>query len=143
MARISAIRAAGGRIVIPASELTWRFVRSRGPGGQHVNRTSSKAIVHFHAAGSPSLPEDVRSRLLRQFRSRITAAGELVITSERFRDQSRNVEDCAEKLRGLIEAAAVPPRQRRATRPTRASVARNRLAKQRRSETKRLRRPPE
>lgn len=138
----TALHAARGAIVIPAEELHWQFVRSQGPGGQHVNRASTKAVLRFHAATSPSLPQAVRARLLEQQRSRLTEAGDLVITSQRFREQPRNIADCLAKLRAILERAAQPPRTRRPTRPTKGSVARRRLAKQRRSETKKLRKPP-
>lgn len=138
----SALHAAQGAIVIPAEELHWQFVRSQGPGGQHVNRASTKAVLRFSVIGSASLPAAVRNRILEQQRSRITDAGDLVISSQRFREQPRNIADCCGKLRAILERAAEPPRPRRPTRPTRQSVARRRLAKQRRSETKRLRKPP-
>lgn len=138
----SALHAAGGTLVIPADDLHWQFVRSQGPGGQHVNRASTKAVLRFHAAASSSLPPAVRARLLEQQRPRLTDAGDLVITSQRFREQPRNIADCLAKLRAMLERAAQPPRPRRPTRPTRGSVARRRLAKQRRSDTKKLRKPP-
>ncbi len=137
------LSAARGTIVIPEEELQWQFVRSQGPGGQHVNRASTKAVLRFHVVGSPSLSAAVRARLLEQQRSRLTDAGDLVITSQRFREQPRNIADCLDKLREMLERAAQRPRPRRPTRPTKGSVARRRLTKQRRSETKKLRRPPE
>lgn len=139
----TSLRAAGGSIIIPAEELHWQFVRSQGPGGQHVNRASTKAVLRFHVVGSPSLPPATRARLLEQQRSRITDAGDLVITSQRFREQPRNIADCLSKLQAILERAAEVPRPRRPTRPTRGSVARRRLSKQRRSETKKLRKPPQ
>lgn len=138
----TSLRAARGAIVIPSEELHWQFVRSQGPGGQHVNRASTKAVLRFHVVASPSLPQTTRARLLEQQRSRITDAGDLVITSQRFREQPRNIADCLSKLQAILERAAEVPRTRRPTRPTRGSVARRRLSKQRRSETKKLRKPP-
>lgn len=123
--------------MIPAGAMDWQFARSSGPGGQHVNRTSSKAVLRFAAVGSPHLPDDVRGRLVEQQRARLTSAGEIVIASQRHRDQPRNVEDCLAKLSAMIERAAVPPTVRRATRKPRAAVARRLDAKRRRSETKR------
>lgn len=136
------LRAAEGAIVVSADELHWQFVRSQGPGGQHVNRASTKAVLRFRVVDSPSLPAAVRARLIARERSRITDAGDLVVTSQRFREQPRNVADCLAKLRVMIERAAEPPRPRRPTRPTRGSVARRRIQKQHRGDTKRLRRPP-
>ena len=132
----------GRRIVIPADSLEWQFARSAGPGGQHVNRTSSKAVLRFQATGCPFLPEDVRGRLLARERSRLTLDGELVITSQRHREQPRNVADCLAKLSALIERAIVQPKSRRATRVPRSAKAARLEAKKRRGSTKRLRQTP-
>lgn len=133
---------AGGRILIPAAALEWRFVRSAGPGGQHVNRTSSKAMLRFTVRGSPHLPDAVRARLVRQQRSQLTTAGDLVITSQRHRDRPRNIDDCLAKLSAIIERAAIEPKVRRRTKTPRAAVARRLDTKRRRAETKRDRRLP-
>jgi ribosome-associated protein len=142
MARTRALRLAGGRIVIPADALAWQFARSAGPGGQHVNRTSSKAVVRFVVRNSPHLPTEVRARLEEQQRSRLTAEGDLLIASQRFRDQPRNVADCLAKLSAIIERAAVRPTVRRKTKIPRAAVARRLATKRHRSETKRGRSRP-
>ena len=97
---------------MPAEELAWRFARSGGPGGQHVNRTSSKATLRFDVIGSRSLPEEVRQRLLALAASSLTRQGHLVISSQRHRDQHRNVSDCVEKLVALLERAATKPKRR-------------------------------
>ncbi|MFN9370157.1 MAG: alternative ribosome rescue aminoacyl-tRNA hydrolase ArfB [Planctomycetia bacterium] len=130
-------------VVIPADALEWQFVRSSGPGGQHVNRTSSKAILRFDAARSPHLPDDVRRRLLARERSRLTDEGWLIIVSQAHREQPRNAADCLAKLSQMIERALVPPKTRRRTKTPRAAVARRLEAKQRRSRTKHLRSRPE
>jgi ribosome-associated protein len=130
------------QIVIPPEDLHWQFARSSGPGGQHVNRTSSKAVLRFQAATCPGLPELVRQRLLARERSRLTAEGELVIASQRHREQGRNVADCRAKLSAIIERALAPPKTRRPTRMPRAARAARLDAKKRRGATKRLRRPP-
>lgn len=130
-------------VVIPGDALEWQFVRSSGPGGQHVNRTSSKAILRFDAAGSPHLPPDVRRRLLARERSRLTDAGWLVIVSQAHREQPRNAADCLAKLSQMVERALVPPKIRRRTKTPRAAVARRLEAKQRRSRTKQMRSRPE
>lgn len=142
MARTPTLRLARGSIVIPASAIEWQFARSAGPGGQHVNRTSSKAMLRFVARNSPHLPPEVRSRLLEQQRSRLTADGELLISSQRFRDQHRNVADCLAKLSAIIERAAMRPTVRRKTKIPRAAVARRLATKRHRSETKRGRHQP-
>jgi ribosome-associated protein len=143
MAGEKEIRAGGGAVTIPAEALEWQFVRSSGPGGQHVNRTSSKAVLRFDARHSPHLPEDVRRRLLERERPRLTRNGFLVITSQRHRDQPKNVADCLAKLSVMIERALVVPKVRRRTRTPRAVVARRLEGKRRRSATKRLRGRPQ
>jgi ribosome-associated protein len=143
MAREKEIHAGGGAVTIPAEALEWHFVRSGGPGGQHVNRTSSKAVLRFDARRSPHLPEDVRRRLLERERPRLTREGFLVITSQRHRDQPKNVADCLAKLSAIIERALVVPKVRRRTRTPRAVVARRLEGKRRRSATKRLRGRPQ
>jgi ribosome-associated protein len=130
------------RIAIPRSELTFEFACSGGPGGQNVNKVHSKAILRWSPAASPSLPEPVRARLLTALGGRLTTEGELIVTSQRTRDQGRNIDDCLEKLRELVRAAAVPPRPRLPTRPTAASRRRRLESKARRSTTKKLRRGP-
>lgn len=108
-------------IVIPRSELHFAFVRSSGPGGQNVNKVASKAVLHWNAVRSSALPEEVRQRLISRERRRINDRGELVLTSQRYRDQPKNIDDCLAKLTALIAAAATRPRARKKTRPTRAS----------------------
>jgi ribosome-associated protein len=103
------------RIAIPRSELRFTFVRSAGPGGQNVNKVASKAVLRWAVANSPSLPDDVRVRFTAANRRRINDRGELILTSQRFRDQARNIDDCLEKLRQLMLAAATPPRRRKKT----------------------------
>jgi ribosome-associated protein len=87
---------------IPLDEFRFSFARSSGPGGQNVNKVNSKAVLHWPLLASPSLPEDVRARLLAKHRRRLTAAGELLLASQRFRDAGRNVSDCLEKLRAML-----------------------------------------
>ena len=129
-----------GGIRIPAAALEWQFARSSGPGGQHVNRTSSKATLRFDAVRSPALPDAVRRRLLARVRSRLTSEGVLVISSQRHRDQPRNVADCLAKLTALVEAALVAPKERRGSSTPVAARAKRLDAKRRRSRTKSLRR---
>lgn len=141
-ARTLNVEAGGRQIVIPAESLEWQFARSAGPGGQHVNRTSSKAVLRFQARRCPFLPEDIRQRLLARERSRLTLDGDLVITSQRHREQPRNVADCLAKLSAILERAMLPPKARRPTRVPRAAKAARLDAKKRRGTTKRLRRTP-
>lgn len=127
---------------LPDEELTFTYARSGGPGGQNVNKVSSKVMLRWHPGHSPSLPPDVKGRLLTQQRSRLTTEGELLITSQKTRDQGRNVEDCRDKLRELILRALKPPRTRRATRPTRGSIERRLQNKKLLRQLKQGRRPP-
>jgi len=128
------------RIQIPASELEWSFARSSGPGGQNVNKVSSKALLRWPIATSPSLPDDVRSRFLARYANRITGDGEFYLSSQRYRDQGRNVEDCIEKLRQMVADVVSAPRKRKVTRPTLASNRRRREGKQQNAAKKWLRR---
>lgn len=126
---------------IPLREFEITFARSGGPGGQNVNKVSSKAQLRWAATTSPSLPPNVRQRLLAACGRRITAEGDLLIVSQRFRDAGRNAADCLEKLREMLLAAARPVRPRRPTRPTKSSVRRRLDAKRRQSQKKRQRGP--
>jgi ribosome-associated protein len=128
------------RIQVPLSEFSWTFVRSSGPGGQNVNKVASKAVLRWNFAASGSLPADVRERFLSRYASRLTGDGELVIRSQRYRDQGRNQADAMEKLRAMLAAVAVPPKKRRPTKPSRAAIERRIESKQARSRTKQMRR---
>src|SRR5687768_11330274 len=112
------------RIQIPLDEFEFTYARSSGPGGQNVNKVNSKAQLRWPLLSSPSIPEEVRERFRQRFAARLTTEGELLITSQRFRDARRNADDCLAKLREMVLAVATVPRPRRATRPTRGSVKR-------------------
>jgi len=130
------------RLQVPLREFDFTFVRSRGPGGQNVNKVNTKAVLHWAVCTSPSLPEGVRQRFLAKFARRINKEGQLVITSQRFRDQGRNVADCLKKLREMLVEVATPPRYRKKTRPPRAAAERRLKNKQATSRKKEMRRPP-
>lgn len=123
-------------INLPESELVVRFLRADGPGGQHVNRTESAVELRFDVLHSPSLPEDVRARLLARRDRRMTDEGVLVIQARRFRDQGRNREDARERLTDILRAALVAPKKRVATKPSRASKERRLEGKQQRAKIK-------
>lgn len=131
------------RLKIPASEFNWTFVRSSGPGGQNVNKVNSKAVLRWPVGASPSLPDDVRERFLLRYRRRITTEGELLLSSQRYRDQGRNASDCLEKLRVLLASVATPPKRRRPTRPKLGDVQRRLDAKKQSAAKKKSRRPPQ
>jgi ribosome-associated protein len=128
------------RLTIPAAELSWRFSRSSGPGGQGVNTTDSRVELSWDLAGSELLPPTLRERALEQLGGRLVN-GVLTITASEHRSQLRNREAAAARLAALVAGAiAPPPRARRATKPTRGSVERRIGEKKRRSQTKRNRR---
>ena len=130
------------RLSVPLKELDFSFSRSSGPGGQHVNKVNTKVTLHWDVATSPSLPEAVRQRFQERFAGRINRRGQIVVTSQRFRDQGRNVADCLDKLRNMVLAVADPVKPRRSTRPTRASRERRLRAKRAQANKKSTRRAP-
>jgi ribosome-associated protein len=127
-------------ITIPPDELSWRFSRSQGPGGQSVNTTDSQAELSFDLAATTVLPPVLKERAVRSLAGRLSA-GVITVAASEYRSQLRNREAAAERLSALLtEATAPPPRPRKPTRPTRGSVERRLADKQRRAQTKRLRR---
>jgi ribosome-associated protein len=129
-------------VAIPDSEFEVRYIRSGGPGGQNVNKVASKAQLRWGAAESPSLPQDVKERFLAKYKSRLTTQGELILTSQKRRDQRQNLDDCRGRLREMIRAVLRPPKVRKETKPTRASKRRRVEDKRKRSTAKRLRGKP-
>ena len=130
------------RIRIPMRELRFRFVRSAGPGGQNVNKVNTKAVLRWRLGSSQSLPDDVRERFEKKFARRISTRGDLLLSSDRYRSQQRNVDDCLAKLRRMLTAVATAPKKRKRTRPTAASVERRLEEKRRRAKAKQRRRRP-
>jgi ribosome-associated protein len=128
------------QLTIDENEIQWIFVRSSGPGGQHVNKASTAAQLRFDVLNSRSLSDDLRTRLLRMAANMINDDGVLVINARRFRSQFRNRQDALDRLIDVIREATIPPKTRRRTRPTTASRRRRLQAKRRRSDLKRLRR---
>jgi ribosome-associated protein len=124
------------------NELQWTYVRSGGPGGQNVNKVASKAVLRWNVDASPGLSEEIKARLRSQQKNRLTGQGDLIISSQRFRDQERNKEDCLDKLRAILLQAATAPRPRKPSRPTRASRRARLEGKRRRSQIKTARRRP-
>ncbi|MFO8164200.1 MAG: alternative ribosome rescue aminoacyl-tRNA hydrolase ArfB [Desulfatiglandales bacterium] len=128
-------------IAIDESEIKKDFIRASGPGGQNVNKVSSAVQLRFNVAGSPSLPDNIRKRLIHLAGKRITEDGMLIIHAQRFRTQERNRQDALDRLVALIRKASERPKVRRRTRPTIESKRRRLEAKHHRSRAKRLRRP--
>jgi ribosome-associated protein len=126
--------------VIPQEELSWRFSRSSGPGGQSVNTTDSRAELSYNLAASDALGPVLKERALRALSGRLVD-GVIIVTASEHRSQLRNRQAAASRLTALLTAAtAPPPAARRPTRPSRAARERRLAEKQRRSELKRLRR---
>ena len=137
--RITApIRVTPGIALDPA-EIEESFVRAGGPGGQHVNTTSTAVQLRFDVRRSPSLPDDVRRRLERLAGSRLTRDGVLVLQAQSHRSQKRNREDALARLVDLIRDAARPPVPRKKTKPTRASKLRRLDSKKKHGALKALR----
>lgn len=109
------------RITIPASELRFSFVRSSGPGGQNVNKVNSKAQLRWSFVRSQAIPAEIRPRLLTRLASRLTEKGEIVLSSQRYRDQAKNIGDCLTRLREMLAAASAPPKRRKKTKPPRSA----------------------
>lgn len=130
------------RNAIPEDEFEITFVRSSGPGGQNVNKVATKAQLRWNPHRNQTLREDVRRRFLERYESRLTGEGDLLVTSQRYRSQERNLEDCYEKLVEMIRQVLAPPVPRRPTRPTKGSIQRRLETKKRTSQRKADRRGP-
>src|SRR5512139_2429323 len=128
-------------IRIEEGEILERFIRSSGPGGQNVNKVATAVQLRFDVRNSPSLPREVRERLIRLAGNRVTRDGVLIIEAGRFRTQERNRRDARERLAEWLRRAAEPPRRRKKTRPTAGGKARRLEEKHHRGEAKRARRP--
>ena len=129
-------------VSIPRSELTWRFSRSGGPGGQSVNTADSRVELRFDVAGTEALPEPLKQRALHRLAGRLVD-GTVVVVAAEHRSQLLNRRAAEARLVALLAAAIAPPGPaRRATRPTRASVQRRLDTKRHRAQRKQMRRPP-
>jgi ribosome-associated protein len=126
-------------IELDESEIRFKFIRSPGPGGQHVNKAATAVQLRFDVKHSTSLPENVRSRLLQLAKNRINARGILIINANRFRSQDLNRKDGLERLAALIAKSAQKRKPRRKTKPTIGSLKKRKEAKQRRGKLKRSR----
>lgn len=128
---------------IPLTEFTWSYARSGGPGGQNVNKVESKAILRWNLAASPGVPDDIKARLAAAHPSHVTIEGEFLVTSQKYRDQERNRQDCLEKLATMLRRAAVRPAVRKISKPSKASNRRRLEAKKHNSQRRADRRVSE
>jgi ribosome-associated protein len=130
-------------LVLPSAELEWTAVRSSGPGGQNVNKVSTKVELRFAFAESSVLSLPVRARFAALVRGKLDADGRLVLTSDETRSQTQNLELVRERLAALVRAALVPPKPRRPTKPSRGSKERRLSGKKHQSDKKQNRRGPD
>ena len=129
-------------LALDENDIQIAFVQSSGPGGQNVNKVATAVQLRFDVAHSPSLPLEVRERLIVLAGKNITKDGWLVIDARRYRTQERNRQDALDRLVDWVRAATIEPKRRRPTRPSRATKQRRLESKRRRGEVKRLRKPP-
>ena len=118
------------------------FIRASGPGGQHVNKSSTAVQIRFDVVRSSSLSDDVRQRLIQIAGNRMTLAGELIVTAQRFRSRERNRQDALERIASLVKRAAIVPKKRRRTKPSRAARRKRLDVKRKRGNQKRQRSRP-
>jgi ribosome-associated protein len=123
-------------IAIPEEEMSWTFARSGGPGGQNVNKVSSKAVLRWEVAQNRSVPPEAIARLLARHPSKATNDGGFLVVSQETRDQSRNKEDCREKLIDMIRQSLLVPKARKKTKPSYGSKMRRLETKKRNSARK-------
>ena len=132
---------AGPRIELPLDDFEFSYARSSGPGGQNVNKVNSKVTLHWNVVDAP-LADDIKKRFRLKYKNRINDAGQLVLQSQRYRDQPKNREDCLERLREMLLEVATPPTRRKKTRPTKGSRERRLRNKKETAQKKNNRRPP-
>ena len=129
-------------LTIPGDEINFRFTTSSGPGGQHVNKSSTRVELTWDVAGSPVLGPRQRARIMENLKNRIDSAGLLHLASGRHRSQMRNREEVLDQLARLVAEALIPPKKQKATKPTRSSKEQRLKAKKLRSQVKQMRGKP-
>lgn len=126
-------------LIINEKELKFSFIRAPGPGGQNVNKVATAVQLRFNVTHSASLPEAIRARLLVLAASKITQHGDLIFKASRYRTQERNKQDALQRLQQLIQRAAVVPKKRKKTKPTKSSVQKRLTTKKLHAKSKALR----
>jgi ribosome-associated protein len=121
------------------SEISFVFICSPGPGGQNVNKVATAAQLRFNVPSSPSLPEDIRLRLVEVLGDKLTREGDILIKASRYRTQERNKQDAVDRLTAILKNAIYVPKKRKKTKPTRASTERRLKGKKIQGKTKSLR----
>jgi ribosome-associated protein len=141
MAVVDPLRVTHG-VEIPASEVAMEFARASGPGGQHVNKTETRVTLRFALARSPSIPRELKERMIERLASRLTKSGEILVTSGSRRDRSQNMDEAWSRLEMILRRAAMVPKPRKKTRPSRGAKERRLSEKRRTAQRKEGRRSP-
>lgn len=127
-------------VFIALSEIEFSFVRSSGPGGQNVNKVNSKAVLRWNLPASASLSEDTRTRLMEKLSGKLSTEGDLIVSSDAFRDQPQNRDACLEKFKSMLVTALFVPKKRKKTKPSYSRTLKDQASKKRHSEKKKMRR---
>ena len=123
-------------ITIPDAELSFTYARASGPGGQHVNKVNSKAVMSWNVKASDAIGDGVRQRFLTKYATRISDDGSITIQCDEYRDRPRNIQGCIDRLKALLAAVWTPPKPRKKTKPSKAAREKRLSLKKQQSERK-------